>query len=221
MCLLTRGAHRVWVQAVELLSSSMHVCVQGAGNDHLRMGHEAGTWGMRALVALTLLSTAAARADVGETFDLRHRRSQLTAIIYPMQAQGTALDSVETLRLLGLYRELADIDTRIVASMAQTIEREQMAKLHGRASLTAWAKATMALALLIAVLMALHQVSLRLAGGRAHAGLLQTYTQAARALVTGLLPDATGSGHTRISPMTVTGVVCMALSLLAVLARML
>jgi|GEM_PF-5334010 len=173
------------------------------------------------LIAALILSVDVSLADVGETFDLRQRRDRLVVMIDSVEAKHPTLDSVQMAFLVGLYKELASVDSRMIGSMSETINREQAAKQSGRADRTTWAKATILLLVILSLMLALHRISLRLAGSDTSIGLMAMYSQAANELVRRLAPTLSSDTQVRISPVVAIGVLCMAVSLLALLYRLL
>lgn len=173
------------------------------------------------LLSILLFCADLSWADVGETFELRHRRDRLIGMIDSLRSHHATLDSAQNAYLVRLYQELAAVDTRMIGSMSETISREQAAKQNGRADRTAWAKATILLLVILSLILALHRISLRLAGAYASVGLITMYGQAAQELIRRLAPTLSSDTQVRISPVVAIGVVCMAISLVALLYRLL
>lgn len=173
------------------------------------------------LLAILFFCADVSLADLGETYELRQRRDRLVLKIDSLHEHHATLDSAQSAYLVRLYRELASIDTQMIGSMSETISREQAAKQSGRAERATWAKATILLLVVLAILMALHRVSLRVAGTYASTGLTSMYGRAANVLIRRLAPTLSSDINIRISPVVAIGVVCMALSLVALLFRLL
>ena len=173
-----------------------------------------------ATMVLILLGPCA-KADVGETHDLKIERANLLAFIEAQSISDSTLTTDKMTELLGLYKKLNELDQRIMASMNQTIVREQNAKANGRKWQAALGKLAVVWALVIAAMVALHRVSLKMLQPFENESTIGFYKRSTMLLISQLKPNSTSSFDGKINPIVAFGVAGMALSLLLLLLQML
>lgn len=168
-----------------------------------------------------LFTYTSAKADVGETHDLKIERENLLALISAHQTPDSLLTQAKAIKLIGLYDQLYQLDQRIMASMNETIVREQDAKARGRKWQSMLGKIAVVWGLIILAMYALHRVSLRMHQPLDNETPIGFYKRSAMVLISQIAPQNNTQIVGKINPIVAFGVVGMALSLLMVLMQML
>lgn len=165
------------------------------------------------LVIFCLL-TLAAKADIGETYDLKQQRAALE-----FKLNSLMIDSLSTQEEIeAIYQQLLSIDKKIFSSYDQTVNRLtglQTSDADNSKKLVWLALGTSLISIVFAILLAIGRMRLI---ENSKGGLFEVYKQLSLDFFSRVSPSKSGSGKMlRVNAVVVVGVLFMSVSIIAFL----